>query len=123
MQLWAMSGYSIPESWKDLSVPAKVKANQQRIVTTFLTCNIALVMQLQVKLLCGDFKLAGFYLNDCTALAAGRHRQNLAGFWQPTLHSMLTQRPFQDSNYSISYGTAPDLEAQVGSNCIYHACL
>lgn len=29
-------------------------------------------MQLQVRLPCGDFKLAGLCWNDCTALAAGR---------------------------------------------------
>lgn len=78
-----MSGYRTPESWKDLYVPAKVKANQQRMVTTFSICNILPVMQFQVRLPCGDFKLASSCLNDCTALAAGRHRQNLAGFGSP----------------------------------------
>lgn len=82
-QLWAMPGYRTPESWQHLYVPAKVKANQQRMVSTFPICNTSLGMQFQVRLPCGDFKLAGLCLSDCTALAAGRYRQHLAGFWQP----------------------------------------
>lgn len=123
-----MPGYRTPEIWQYLYVPAKVKANWQRMVNTFPICNISLVIQFQVRLPCGDFKLAGSCLNDCTALAAGRHRQvcqpspeNLVGFWQPILHSMLTQTPSQNSSYSIIYSRAPALEAQTGFNCIYCA--